>query len=391
MKTTAEVMAEIADELESGDETETEVDEGGEADDAEIEEPGSEEGDESEQESTDEDEGGEEADDSDEEGADEGRVRDPKTGKFTREKTPGQKVVEHDKARKAAQAAAGAASQQAALKPPADWKAEARAEWDKLPRKVQEESIRLHLETKKVLQESAQARQVAETFQRATAPYEHLFRASGRSAIDGVGYLLQTYNALHTAPMQQRAQIVGGLIRDFLGTDDNAINLLASALEGKGGAAPAGGGAQALTPAQVEQMVSQRLQQQQADSARQAELKVISDFEATNPEFLNDVTNEIKAIVAIEKQAGKPITGELLKSAYDKALRLNPTTAAILKQRDDAAAAKEREKKRLQGKAATSGLKNEPPGPGGSGARKPRSTQEQLAADWAKAERGERA
>lgn len=278
-----------------------------------------------------------------------------------------------------------------ALKAPADWKPAAREEFGKLPRIVQEESIRLHLETKKTLENSAQARQIADTFQRTVAPYEQLFRASGRQPIEGVNYLLQTYHALNSAPLPQRAQIVGGLIRDFLGTDDNAINLLAATLEGRqmpaggGGAAPAPG----VRPEQIPQLVRQEAQRMQAEQNAQGELKVINDFEAAAPEFLNDVTQEMTALVTMEKRQGKPITKELLQTAYEKALRINTQTAAILKQRDDAAAAKKLQAEKGKRKAAASGLRNEPGGPAG-GSGKANSTREELKRQFVKAGQGGR-
>ncbi|HEX4385756.1 MAG TPA: hypothetical protein VH083_22510 [Myxococcales bacterium] len=252
-----------------------------------------------------------------------------------------------------------------ALKPPQDWRPAAKEKWASLPREVQEEANRLHIETKKVLDQSAQARQVADTFQRTVAPYEHMFRAGGKTAIEGVGYLVQTYAALQTAPMAHRAGIISGMIRDFLGTDEGSINLLASALEGK--VAPGGGAAApaALRAEQIPQLVRQEAQRMQAEQQQQGELKVISDFEATEPEFLKDVVQEIYALVAIEKRQGKSITTELLQKAYEKALRMNTETAAILKQRDDAKAASAKALQAKTGAAAASGVKSEPAGPGG--------------------------
>lgn len=260
---------------------------------------------------------------------------------------------------------AAAAPGTAALKAPADWRPAAKEEFARLPRVVQEEAIRLHVETKKMLDQSAGARQIAETFQRTVAPYEHMFRAGGKTPIEGVNYLVQTYAQLQTAPLPQRAGIISGMIRDFLGTDEGAFNLLASALEGK--AAPGGGQAPAaaLRPEQVQQMVRQEAQRLAAESSQQGELKVISDFEATEPEFLKDVVQEIYALVHMEKRQGKPITTELLQKAYEKALRMNPETAAILKQRDDAKAATAKAAQVKTSAAAASGVKSEPAGPGG--------------------------
>lgn len=261
------------------------------------------------------------------------------------------------------------------LKPPADWRAGAREKWATLPREVQQEALRLHVETKKVLQDSAIARQTAEGFQRTVAPYEHMFRAAGKTPIEGVNYLVQTYAQLQTAPLPQRAGIIGGMIRDFLGTDENAINLLGSVLEGKAtpaGAQPSG----AMRPEQIAQMMRQEYARLAAEQSQQGEAKAIDDFKASAPEFLGDVENETTALAAMEKRQGKPITVELLKACYEKALRLNPQTVAILKQRDDAKAAQAKIAAQNR-KAAAAGIKSEPAGTGGQ--QRPKSTKDAAA------------
>jgi hypothetical protein len=249
------------------------------------------------------------------------------------------------------------------LKPPANWRPAAQAEFDKLPRVVQEESLRIHAEVSKTLNDTASHRQAAETWQRTLAPYEHMFRAVGKSPVEGVGWLVQQYAALQTAPIPHRAAILGGLVRDFLGTDTASIQLLADALEGKGGGGPTAPAAP-LRPEQIQQLVRQEAQRMQGEASQQAEIKAIQDFEDSKPEYLPSLTNEITALVAIEKRQGKPITVEMLKQVHAKALRLNPETAAILKQRDDAAAAAKRAADDKKKQAAATGIKNEPAGPG---------------------------
>lgn len=261
-----------------------------------------------------------------------------------------------------------------ALKAPADWTPRAKEKWAGLPREVQEEAHRLHTEVKKTLQESAGARQVAEAFQRTVAPYEHMFRAGGRSPVEGVGWLVQQYAQLQTAPIPQRAAIVAGLIRDFVGMDEASIGLVASALEGK--PAPVGGAPAAMRPEQIQQMIREEARRMAGETQVQGELKAIQDFEASEPEFLPNVTNQIAAIVTIAKKQGKPITVEMLKEAHQQALRMNPETAAILKQRDDAEAAKKRAAQAPAKAAAASGIKDEPGGP--TGGAKPRNTREEV-------------
>jgi hypothetical protein len=250
------------------------------------------------------------------------------------------------------------------LKPPANWRPAAQAEFDKLPRVVQEESLRIHAEVSKTLNDTANHRQAAETWQRTLAPYEHLFRAVGKSPVEGVGWLVQQYAALQTAPTPQRRQIVAGIIRDFLGDDEASLQALGSTIDGtRSGAAPTAPAAP-LRPEQIRQLVQDEAQRLTADTARQAEIKAIQDFEDSKPEYLPNLTNEITALVAIEKRQGKPITVEMLKQVHAKALRLNPETAAILKQRDDAAAAAKRAADDKKKQAAATGIKNEPAGPG---------------------------
>lgn len=389
-KTTREVMAELFEEATPPEEVETLAAEVVEPEEGAHEEDG---------EASGEEDGGEETAAAGDEGAAGERKRGP-DGKFV--KAAAEKPKLDARAAKVAAAAKpvvvvkpGAAvkpgeqqqqqQQPTALKAPADWKPAAREEFAKLPRIVQEEAIRLHLETKKTLQDSAQSRQVADAFQRTVAPYEQLFRASGRQPIEGVNYLLQTYQALNSAPLPQRAQIIGGLIRDYLGTDDNGIGLLAQMLDGK--ATPAGGGTPApaaIRPEQIPQLVRQEAQRMQAEQQTQAEFKAISDFETQAPEFLNDVTQEMTALITIEKRQGKSITKEVLQAAYEKALRINSQTAAILKQRDDAAAAKKLQGDKGKRAAAASGLRNEPGGPASGGA-KAKTTREQLQQEYDRA------
>lgn len=270
------------------------------------------------------------------------------------------------------------------LKPPADWTPRAKEKWAALPREVQEESIRLHIETKKVLQEAAGHRQAAEAFQRTLAPYEHMFRAAGKNPVEGVGWLVQQYAALQTAPLAQRARIIAGLQRDFVGADESAIKLLAAELDGT----PVQPAPQPLRPDQVQQMVREQLERERQEATVNEQRRIIMEFESTNPEYLPKVTDQIAAIVKVAQAKGHPITMQLLKDAHQQALRMNPETAAILKQRDDAAEAEKKNAEALKAKAAASGIKNEPAGP--SGPAKPRTTREEVAAQFAKQRSGAR-
>jgi len=92
---------------------------------------------------------------------------------------------------------------------------------------VQEEILRREKDQKAFEMETAEPRKEWKAFKETIAPYEHMIRASGLTPHQAVGNLLQRYAALQTAPLPVRAQIIAQLQRDFLGTDESAIGLLA--------------------------------------------------------------------------------------------------------------------------------------------------------------------
>jgi hypothetical protein len=281
------------------------------------------------------------------------------------------------------EAAAAAEPPPPALKPPADWTPKARAHWDKLPRDVQEESLRLHVETKKTLEERAQLRQATEGWQRRVAPYEPIFRTAGIDPAQGVSDVLGTYAQLVTGAPEVRTKIAAQLIRQFVGVDEASLRALAAHLDQ--GAAPQAP-QPAIRPEHVHQMVRQQLEQERANANREAETQAVREFEGSAPEFLEKVQPEFVELVKIRKGLGKPITKELLQECYTKACKTSEDVAAILKQRDDAAKAKTNAAEAAKKAAAASGVKNEPAGPTGNGTKRPKTTREQLAQDFAAAD-----
>lgn len=250
-----------------------------------------------------------------------------------------------------------------ALKPPADWRAGPKSEWEKLSRPVQEEAIRLHVEAKKLAEERAQFRTSAETWQKATQPYEHIFRAAGQTPEQGVGSVLQTYAALHTAPMPVRAGIVAQLVRNFLGTDEGSLRLLAGELDKPGSGphgAPAAPQPQGLTPADVERLLAEREQKREQEAAS----REWQAFEASQPEYLDNVRVELASLVGawLQRNPGQKPTKEVFQKLHEKALAMNEETAPIIAQRKEAAKARA-----STPPAAGVGIKSEPAGPSASG------------------------
>lgn len=216
------------------------------------------------------------------------------------------------------------------LKVPQSWKPQMRELAAKLPpefRPIVEEALRRDGEVNRALQESAQARQVAQTVQGALAPFEGIARMAGKDAWAWAGEALQQAAVLQQGNPQQQIEFLANYIRSR-GVD---VQALANALDGQPTqphSAPA--------PVDVESIVNRRLEavMQQAEVTRaQHDAQA---FLATNPEFIRDVGPEMGAIIRSMGQ-GQNID---LKAVYDRACWMNPDVRAILQQRQDATKAK---------------------------------------------------
>lgn len=262
-----------------------------------------------------------------------------------------------------------------ALKPPADWSPKAIAHWEKIPRDVQEEGLRLHVETKKLLEERATLRRTAEAWQGRLAPYEPIFRTAGVDPGQGVQNVLGIYAQLVTGAPDVRQRVAAELIKQFVGTDEASLRALAAHLEAQPPAP------QALRPEQVTDVVRKQFEQRDQQARAQAESAAFQEFEGSKPEFIgrDDVIANMKRFVMGEKASGGQITAAFLKQAYESAVKLSPEAAAILKQRDDAAAAKANAAEAAKKAAAASGIKNEPGGPAAPDVE-PKNTRDQVRA-----------
>lgn len=186
-------------------------------------------------------------------------------------------------------------------------------EWDKRYR-----------ETSKVLQESAQARQLAQRVQETLAPYETVARANGTDAMTFATNVLQTATALQMGAAPQKAGIIAQLINQY-GIDPGQV---AAALDGS-----------APPPAQQQQPINvqaefQRLWEERETKARyDVASQQASKFVGSQPEFLTDVWRDMGPILSSAKANGIDMTYE---SAYDSACWANPKVRAILQQREAA-------------------------------------------------------
>lgn len=248
-------------------------------------------------------------------------------------------------------AAPAAVDKGATLEAPASWTPGEREAWRKTPPHVRETLHaaihRAERERVQVAQQFQQARQAATQINQQlqqeqgfrqqvngfVQPFAGIFAAEGVDPMQGVANVVQTYGALHFGSREQKASIIAGLLQRFSNTDD--VNAVMSgqiqAQQVPAFRAPPPQQRQ-QQPQDVGAIVKQQLaeQLQAAQTARHE--RDLAAFAATKPEFLNDVWDEMAAIVARYEDAGRNITWE---QAYAKACQMNDGVSSILKNRAD--------------------------------------------------------
>lgn len=221
-------------------------------------------------------------------------------------------------------------------KAPVGWKPEARETWSSIPQLAREEIMRQTQLVHDTLNRTKEQRKFAETVQQVVAPYRALIESEGTDVVKAIDGMLKTAQALRTAPPAHKAQLVAQLVREY-GID---VNTLDRALVGA--APPPVDPAVAQVKQQFErelaplrQMQQQLIaQQQQAEMERRAAAdSAIAQFEATQPEFLNDVAQDMAQILELGAQRGVDYT---LEQAYELACRAHPEISRVLQQREQA-------------------------------------------------------
>lgn len=268
-----------------------------------------------------------------------GKPRDP-TGKFVKVegKTEAPKGEKVDAATTApVQAKAGGepvpATPPAEVAPkrklPADMSAAARELAAKLPSEFApliDEWEKRHKETSRALSETAEARQFASRVKESLAPFETIARANGQDAITYAASVMQTATALQMGTQAQKDAIIATLIQTY-GGNVEGINAHLS-----GQAAPV----QAQRAPDIRSEF-QKLWQEQIGQAKQQEASAkAQQFIATEPEFLQDVWQDMVEILRVAEGRGIDMD---YQTAYNRACRVNDDVSKILMQRDAAKAA----------------------------------------------------
>jgi hypothetical protein len=298
------------------------------------------------------------------------RARDEK-GRFAKsdlkaDLTQSEKVVVPDVTKPAPVVPEQVAPAAEPLKAPASWKALAREEWGKTPPTIQQEVLRRERETAMALEQSAEARQGHQRFREILAPYEPMLRGQGADPYQAVQGLLQTAAALATAPIQQRATILAGLIKTYLPGKDS-LEVLDSTLSGvlQGHVANQSTPQYAPDPRldeiyqsfqQARQMQAQTLEQQAASGIR----------EVQGNEFYEDVKLIMADMLEVAGNQGIALTPS---EAYTRATFLHPEVSKVLEQRQAAKLASNPVGSTARARAAASSVRGSPAAPPPNGAQ----------------------
>ena len=202
-------------------------------------------------------------------------------------------------------------------KAPQSWRAASKAKWSIVDPEVRQEVLRRERETTQVLNETANARQLATQLQHAVQPYMARLQSLNAHPIVAVQELLKADHVLFTAPKQQRAELLAKLISDY----DIDIPTLDAVLAGKAPADP--------VESRVEQMLSQRLapitqlltQQQQYEQERhfhqQQELAQVVENLASDPKYpyFEQVRDAMADLIELSARRKQPLS---IEAAYNK-------------------------------------------------------------------------
>lgn len=242
----------------------------------------------------------------------------------------------------------------APIKAPSSWKPAVRELAAKLPaefRPILEESIRVDNEAKRALNDSAQARQLASQVQGTLAPFESLARANGMDPLRYAGTVMQTAAALHMGTPQQKAAVLAQLINTYQ-IDVDAVNAV---MQGQAPAVP-----QAQPQQDVGQLVEQAIQSRLAKAAETKAQRDWDAFQATEPEFLDDVRESMVTLAIAEGQRGRNLTPQQL---YDLACKLDEGVSQTLAQRKATESVRAQAPAVKAAKAAAVSIKASPGGP----------------------------
>lgn len=228
------------------------------------------------------------------------------------------------------------------IAPPQSWSGLQKENWDKIPPETRKYILEREDQAHKALTQHDEVRNFGKQMKEISAPYEAIMQAEGTSADAAFKNYLNMAYIMRQGQPEQKAQIIRETMQQF-NIDPQSVF---------------GGGQQQqnMTPAQIEQMVNQRLEQAEQsrtqEQQRAEEERINQEIEAfaSNPEniYFNDVRAQMGALL----DSGQ---AKDMKEAYEQAIWAHPQIRPVLlaKQQAEAKEKRKQETERKK-KAATS-------------------------------------
>jgi len=236
---------------------------------------------------------------------------------------------------------------------PQTWTAQAKAQWKELPAWARQEIRRRESDSSRGVQQLKESADFGTQMNQAIQPYLPTIRSKGIQPVQAVETMLNAYHVLETAPRSQKAQVLLETAQQYGCLDDVRAILGGQGMNQQG-----------LTPAQVQQLLDQRLQQEREAQQRQTQevedAKIeqeVSEFVgATNEDgslqypFVDNVWGDMVGIIQAARSSGRDVS---LADAYERAVWANPETRQIVSesQRKEQEAKRQRDAKARAEKA----------------------------------------
>lgn len=245
-------------------------------------------------------------------------------------------------------------------KPPASWRPTERESWSQVPKAARDAVERREREIEAAMRDSSQARQEWGRFREMLRPYEQVMAMNGSTdPVQSAGNLFRTAAVLQMGTPHQKAQMTAQVIAQF-GVEPD---LVAAYLSGQ---VPGGQPMQQQAPRDPRvDMLLARMEQarQQNQASKEARLeREVEKLAATAPYF-EDVREQMASIIEVWNGQGKVSEDnlpEIIKKAYDVAVRMDDNIAEAERQRADAEKAKAAQAEVEKARAAASSIRGQP-------------------------------
>lgn len=249
-----------------------------------------------------------------------------------------------------------AAAQDTGGPAPRTWAPAAREHWSALPREVKDQVLKVEGLASRAHNELQQVKQGYQAFQEAVAPFVPHLQAIGIEPARAVRELFQMEYVLRTGTPTDKAGLLAHLMGRYGVTPDALATRLESAPQ-QPQAHP-----QEFRDPRLDAVLGQFQQaaQRRASETTARAQQELTAFQATNPEFLDDVADDMADLIARARQRGQPIT---LQQAYDKACQLNDDVRTVVEQRRAQEAQRAQSQKAAQARYVAGSVQTEPAPP----------------------------